>query len=353
MTKRTVMIVLFVVAAVAGCSALLGWYFLWLMPGPALTPRPIIQIDKGDSFRSIASRLQFARVVRSSTVLLIYAELSGTARRIKPGEYQFSGDERIPEVMRHLVRGDVISITVTIPEGLTVHDIAQRLGAAGLVCPPDLERAAREGRLVRALGLGPLGAEGFLFPATYKFPPDATNDRILAMMLSRFYEVITPEAQQRMFELGLNARELVTLASIIEKEARVAGERRLIASVFYNRLKLGMPLQSDPTAEYSFEGESEPAAAAVRIPSTFNTYAFAGLPPGPIANPGLPSIEAALYPAHTDYLYFVARNDGTHIFSRSFKEHEQAIALVRKVALPTPAHPRAPRPHRRSQVMNR
>ncbi len=352
MGKRTIAIIIAAVVAAAGAAAVLGWYFLWLLPSPILTPRPIIRVEKGDSFRSIAARLQKARVVRSSTVLLIYAEISGTARRIRPGEYQFSGGERIPEVMLHLVRGDVIAITVTIPEGLTVHDIAQRLGTAGLVCPPDFERAAREGPLVRALGLGPLGAEGFLFPATYKFPPEATNDQILSIMLSRFYQVMTPSAEERMFELGLDPRQLVTLASIIEKEARVPGERRMIASVFYNRLRLGMPLQSDPTAEYSFEGESEPAAAAVRIPSTFNTYTFAGLPPGPIANPGLPSIEAALYPAHTDYLYFVARNDGTHIFSRSFQEHELAIASVRKVALP-PRSAVAPRPRRRAQVMNR
>lgn len=338
----------------AACAALIAWYYLWLLPGPILTPRPMVSIEKGDSFRAIASRLQKAGVVRSSTVLLTYAEISGTARRIKPGEYEFKGGERIPDVMRHLVKGDTVAITVTIPEGLTLHDIAQRLGVAGLVCPPDFSRAAREGPVVRALGLGPLGAEGFLFPATYKFPPKASNEQILVTMLSRFYQVITPQAQQQMYAMGLSERELVTLASIIEKEARVAGERRMVASVFYNRLKLGMPLQSDPTAEYSFEGESEPAAAAVRIPSTFNTYAFAGLPPGPIANPGLPSIEAALYPAHTDFLYFVARNDGTHAFSRSFKEHQRAIAAMRKVELPNPSQPGRPaRGRGRLQVLNR
>ena len=127
-------------------------------------------------------------------------------------------------------------------------------------------------------------------------------------------------------------RELVTLASVIEREAKVPGERPIIASVFYNRLALGMPLQSDPTAQYNFAGETMRAVAAVRAPSAFNTYEFAGLPPGPIANPGLSSIRAALYPAHTDYLYFVARNDGTHIFSRSFKEHEHAIEEVRRMA---------------------
>ena len=135
-----------------------------------------------------------------------------------------------------------------------------------------------------------------------------------------------------MFELGMSARQLVTMASIVEKEARVPGERPVIASVFYNRLAMGMPLQSDPTAQYNYAGEVEPAAAAIRAASAFNTYTIPDLPPGPIANPGLDSIQAALYPAHTSYLYFVARKDGTHIFSRSLKEHKRAIAEVKRSA---------------------
>jgi UPF0755 protein len=121
---------------------------------------------------------------------------------------------------------------------------------------------------------------------------------------------------------------MVSMASIVEKEAKVPGERPLIAGVFYNRLKIGMPLQSDPTAEYSLDGTVGTAAQAVRTPSAFNTYERAGLPPGPIANPGLKSIEAALYPAHSDFLYFVARNDGTHMFSKSFNQHKRAVVAA-------------------------
>jgi UPF0755 protein len=150
-------------------------------------------------------------------------------------------------------------------------------------------------------------------------------------MLERFYAILTPQVEGRMFELGLNARQLVTMASIIEKEAKVPGERPIIASIFYNRLALGMPLQSDPTAQYNYAGEVEPAAAAIRVRSAFNTYSIPDLPPGPIANPGLDSIQAALYPAHTPYLYFVARKDGTHIFSRSLKEQERAIQQVKRI----------------------
>lgn len=336
MGKQAIRIGALIIGAV-GLMIVSGWYYFWHSAPAAFAHPHEISIDRGESFRSVADRLYAAGVVRSSTVLLLYGELSGSARRVQPGDYAFKGGERIPTVMRHLVNGDFIAVVITIPEGLTVHQIAQRLGAAGLACPPDFERAAHNGPLVRALGLTPLGAEGYLFPATYKFSPRATTSQILAAMLERFYQVLSPRAEQRMFDLGLDAGQLVAMASIIEKEAKVPGERKLIASVFYNRLKLGMPLQSDPTAEYSFEGESESAAAAVRVPTTFNTYAFAGLPPGAIANPGIRSIEAALYPAHTDYLYFVARDDGTHIFSRSFQEHERAIATLKKASLHEPA----------------
>jgi peptidoglycan lytic transglycosylase G len=328
-------------AATALAAAAWGSYYFWFAPTAVFAAPRIVLVKRGEPFRSLARDLKAAGVVRSATVLLLYADFSGAARRVKPGEYAFDGGERIPDVMRHLVAGDFIVVTVTIPEGSTVHDVAERLGQAGLVCPREFEHAARRGALVRALGLGPLGSEGYLFPATYRFPPHATARDILGAMLERFFRVLTPVVVRRAFELGLSPRQMVTLASIIEKEARAPGERRLVASVFYNRMRLGMPLQSDPTAKYSFQTENEPAAEAVRTPSTFNTYMFVGLPPGPIASPGLGSIEAALYPAHTDYLYFVARDDGTHIFSRSLQEQRRAIAMLRKAATGRAANARA------------
>jgi UPF0755 protein len=220
-------------------------------------------------------------------------------------------------------------VTITIPEGLTVHQIAERVEESGLGCQAEFEDDARDGPIVRALGLTPLGAEGYLFPATYRFSPHATGSDVLAAMLARFYTILTPEVEERMFAMGLDARRLVTMASIVEKEAKAPSERPLIAGVFYNRLRLNMPLQSDPTAEYELNGANESAAAAVHSASTFNTYDFTGLPPGPIANPGLKSIEAALNPTQTDYLYFVAREGGIHVFSKSFEEHKRNIASDR------------------------
>lgn len=332
-TRITIALVGLALAGAAGAFT----YYTVLARTAGFQPPRIVSVKRGESLAAIAHDLQKTGVVHSAMVFVIYAEMTGVADVLKPGDYSFKGGERMSRVLRHLVNGDFMSVTVTIPEGMTVHQIGERLEQAGLVCDSEFDTAALDGPIPRALGLGPLGAEGFLFPATYRFSPLAGTSRVLTVMLARFYELLTPQVEQRMFELGLNARELVTLASIIEKEAKVQGERPIIASVFYNRLQLGMPLQSDPTAQYNFAGETERAAAAIRMNSAFNTYAIAGLPPGPIASPGLSSIRAALYPAHTDYLYFVARNDGTHIFSRSFKEHERAIEEVRRTTLHAPS----------------
>ena len=330
MRLRTIIVVLVIVATGVAVAAL---QFFWLgAPEPFPTPRDVM-IDKGESFRSVAHKLEASGVVRNASVMMLYGQFTGEGRRIKPGEYEFKGGERIPEVMHHLTAGDVIAVTVVIPEGLNLHQIAERLQAAGLVCQGDFEDAARDGALVRALGLMPLGAEGYLFPATYHFSPHVTVDGVLSAMLARFFQVLTPQVENRMFALGLTSRQVVTMASIVEKEAKVPGERPLIAGVFYNRLRLGMPLQSDPTAEYSLDGTVDKAAEAVRTPSAFNTYEIPGLPPGPIASPGLNSIEAALYPEHSDFLYFVARADGTHVFSKSFNEHKRAIIASSKVHL--------------------
>jgi UPF0755 protein len=325
-----------VIAIVVGASYAAYSYY-WLSPTERFAPPRELTIEKGESFHQIARALADAGVVRSALAIRMYGRMSRTASQIKPGDYAFKGGERIPDVMRHLVRGDFIVVTVTIPEGLSVHEIAERVALTGLVCEDEFENAARNGAIVRALGLMPLGAEGYLFPATYKFSPHAKTNDVLAAMLARFYQVLTPEVEERMFAVGLDPRRLVTMASIVEKEAKAPAERPLIAGVFYNRLRLGMPLQSDPTAEYELDDAKESAASAVHTTSAFNTYDFTGLPPGPIANPGLKSIEAALNPTQTEFLYFVAQEGGTHVFSKSYDEHRRAIALERKPPAGKPA----------------
>jgi UPF0755 protein len=323
---------------VAGAAAALVCTLIFA-PTSRFEPPREVSIARGESLTAAARNLAQAGVIRSEIAFVAYAETTGLARRVKPGDYAFQGGENTAAVMEHLVRGDFKVITVTIPEGMTLHQIGQRLGEGGLFCDYSFAEAATNGAIPRVLGLGSHGAEGFLFPATYRFGPHATPEQVVTAMLARFYEILTPAVEERLFEVGLTARQMVTMASIVEKEAQVPGERPLIAGVFYNRLRLGMPLQSDPTAQYDASGEVSHAVAAVHMPSAYNTYNIVGLPPGPIANPGLSSIMAALYPGHTDYLYFVARSDGTHIFSKSFEDHQRAIAELRRAA----AHAGPPR----------
>lgn len=329
---KNITFVVLAILILAG-SALL--YRFWLEAGPLLNPSRQVQVRAGEGLRAIALELQAQRVVRSALAFEIFARASGLGRHLQVGEYRFAGGETVAQVLGHLARGEAVYITITVPEGATVHQIAERLDEAGLVCDWRFEQAARNSPLIRALGLTPLGAEGYLFPATYRFAPGATVERILATMLARFYAVLTPQIEARITELGLTTKQLITLASMVEKEAKVPAERPLIAGVFYNRLRLHMPLQSDPTAEYGNPGVPEQAVTAVHTPSAYNTYTIAGLPPGPIANPGMASIEAALYPTPSDYLYFVARKDGTHIFSRSLKQHDRAIESLRRQVVPT------------------
>jgi len=336
----------------AGALCVVLIWTLWFNAGPRFTQPRIVVIRPGESFKSIALKLRQAKIVRSAWLTIIYGHFSGVDRELRPGEYAFAGGERIDQVLAHLAKGEALVVAVTVPEGFTTRQIGERLERSGLVCANDFVRAAAHGAVVNLLQLGPTGAEGYLFPATYRFSPGASADQIVAAMLERFYDILTLDVEEREFSLGITTHQMLTLASIVEKEARIPAERPLIAAVFYNRLRLGMPLQSDPTAEYSPDGVSRSAYQAVHTPSPFNTYDFVGLPPGPIASPGLAAINATLYPAHTDYLYFVARNDGTHIFSRSLPEHQRAVAALRKATRTQSGkkRPRSPEPQTAAQA---
>ena len=319
------------VAAAFGLSAAASLFYFIIRPTPVFVPPRIVSIDKGESVTSAARRLSRSGVITNFLAFILYAELTGQARRVKPGDYAFKGGEGIPEVLHHLVNGDFMVVTITIPEGMTVHQIGERLQAAGLACDSLFDRIALNGRLSQALGLGALGAEGFLFPATYHFSPLATSDQILAAMLERFYAVLTPQVEGRMFELGMSVRQLVTMASIVEKETGAENERSMIAAVIFNRLKKKMPLQMDPTVSYGFPNFVGPITKSdLRSMHLYNTYTHSGLPPGPICSPGKEAIFAVLNPADVKYLYFVSRNDGSHIFCESLGCHERAVRKWQK-----------------------
>ena len=232
------------------------------------------------------------------------------------------------EVLRRLESGRVVTHQVTIPEGFTALDIAQLLASERLADPVRFMALVGDPALATRLGLPGPTLEGYLFPDTYRLSRGMGEEEILQIMAARFRQVVPADIEARAERLQLDIRGVITLASLIEKEAKQDRERPIIAGVFLNRLRLSMPLQSDPTAVY---GAPDPRRRVTPLDlqrkTPYNTYQNPGLPPGPIANPGLSSILAVLSPARVSYLYFVAKNDGTHFFSRTLDEHTHAVRL--------------------------
>jgi UPF0755 protein len=309
-----------------------GAWVWFALNGPAgsgdqTAPRVVLIRPNTSSF-GIATALKEAGIIRSRLGFLAAAIMRGAHRRLLPGEYEFDRQVSLLEVVRRLEQGRGLVHRVTIPEGLAAQQIAQLLGERGLVDRDRFLRLLRDRALLQGYGVEADSLEGYLFPDTYRLVKGQGEDAIIHRMVRRFHEMFGPEEQARADELGMPVREVVTLASLIEREAKVPQERPLISAVFHNRLRVRMPLQSDPTVLYALSRFSGRLTKAnLQAPSPYNTYVNHGLPPGPIANPGRASITAALYPAATRYLYFVSKNDGTHAFSKTLREHE---VLVRR-----------------------
>jgi len=286
----------------------------------------VITVLPGQHFKMIASQLEGAGIVRDSLKFKLFARFKGYDKRIKAGEYRLSSVLSPKQVLEIMVSGKVALYRITIPEGYNLVQIAGIVSEMGLAEEPVFIRTAIDPVIVNALGVDAGSLEGYLFPDTYYFPKGLPLDEILGTMVNRFREIFSAEWQERARQMGMSVHQAVTLASIIEKETGAAFERPLIASVFHNRLAKGMRLSSDPTVIYGikdFDGNLTRKHLTTVTP--YNTYLTKGLPPGPIANPGLASLEAALYPAETDYLYFVSKKDSTHQFSTTFKEHNRAV----------------------------
>ncbi|MDH7572803.1 MAG: endolytic transglycosylase MltG [Clostridia bacterium] len=322
------------ILVLAICS--LGFWFERAL-GPATPPgeeEVVVKIPRGSSPGQIAERLRQEGLIRSAVVFRIYLRLQGLEESLKAGEYRLSPSLSVPEIADTLASGNVVRHRVTIPEGFTLKQIAARLAEAGLIDPERFWQVAAEAPFdYDFLRDGPPGTqrlEGFLFPDTYYFSKDMTEEEIIAAMLRRFREAFTPEMEARCRELSLTVREAVTLASLVEREAKLDAERPLVSAVFHNRLRLGLKLESCATVQYLLD-EPRPVLRAedLKIPSPYNTYLHVGLPPGPIASPGLASLRAALYPASAPYLYFVANPDGSHTFSRTYSAHLAASRSIR------------------------
>jgi UPF0755 protein len=284
-----------------------------------------VRIAAGSDLRQIARTLGEAGAVASPVAFVLAARLAGLERSLRPGDYRLDPTLTLPALVHAIAEGRGRGTTVMIPEGWRLEQIAERLAAGGVCGADAFLTRARDHSLLAALGIPGPSAEGFLFPETYSFALPSEPDEVIRAMHRQFLRVWA-ELTQGTPAPALTPLQAVTLASIVERETAAAVERPLVAAVFLNRLRLGMPLQADPTVIYGiedFDGNLRRRDLAAANP--YNTYTVRGLPPGPIAAPGRASLAAVLKPASVDYLYFVARNDGTHEFSHTLVEHNRAV----------------------------
>lgn len=285
-----------------------------------------VTIDPGQGFTRTLEVLEKSKIIRQPDKFKIYARLRGFDTKLKAGDYSVSTSMSPAEILHMMVNGRVKLHKLTIPEGYTVYQIATVVEGAGMVSKEEFIKAATDEAFVREMGIHADSFEGYLFPETYYFPKGVSAKKIISTMVQRFRSVFRDEWKKQAQHLGLSTHEVVTLASIIEKETGAPFERPVISSVFHNRLRKGMRLETDPTVIYGLKNfNGNLTRRHLLTPSAYNTYLNHGLPPGPIANPGREAIEAALYPADTNYLYFVSKRDRTHQFSTNIKDHNNAV----------------------------
>lgn len=329
--KRTMIIIgVFAICLLAGGVGL-SLYRYATTPSGAADISGIVWVKPGQSFSETVTQLQEAGLVRHPEKFRWLAYLKGDERRIRAGEYVLQGSMSPLAILETLVRGKGLLHKVVIPEGSTMFKIGQIVEKAGLVVQEAFLKAASDPGLTKALGVEDETFEGYLFPETYHFAKGVSAREIIEKMVAQFRSVFTPAWAERTRTMGRTVHEVVTLASIVEKETAKPEERPVIAAVFLNRLKRGMRLESDPTVIYGIQDfDGNLTRKDLEIFTPYNTYQITGLPSGPIANPGRASIEAVLYPSQEPYLYFVSKNDGSHHFSLTLSEH---MRMVRRYQL--------------------
>jgi UPF0755 protein len=294
-------------------------------------PPKRVTIPAGSSFATAVDSLVRAKVVSSPRLFRFYASARHRDRDLKAGTYAFQSGASWNDVLDALTRGKGLVHTITIPEGFALSSIATLLGRALSVPPESIIVAASDSALRNRLDVPTPTLEGYLFPDTYTFAEGTSPAEAVRILVARFEKVWKPEWDGRLQELAMSRHDIITLASIVEKEARLAEERPVISAVYHNRLKRGMLLQADPTVQYALGRHVDRVLYKdLEVDSRYNTYKHTGLPPGPIASPGAASIEAALYPANVPYLYFVASPDGHHEFRQTFAEHTEAREQIRR-----------------------
>jgi UPF0755 protein len=327
--KRLILVALLTIglAAIAG----VGWiYFILSRPYKGYTSsETFVEIPSGSSMAAMARRLTDAGVVRNPAAFRLAVWRRGAGRRLQAGEYRFDRPITPAEVVDKIARGEVDLVPITFREGLTIRQMAAVFEEKGFGPASSFIAAAQNGGPIQSLDPDAPDLEGYLFPDTYALPRKATAEQLAGAMVARFQKVLSNDLRSRAQSRGLSLRELVTLASLVEKETGRPEERPLIAAVYWNRLKVGMGLQCDPTVIYALERAGRYAGNItredLRFDSPYNTYRYAGLPPGPIAAPGLASLQAVVEPADVPYLYFVSKNDGSHAFAATLDEHNRNV----------------------------
>ncbi len=329
-SKKRFFIFLLIVILIIGLIC--GMLFInWLNKGgsplnPGSTDTILVTVPPGTSTSGIGVLLESEGVISDARVFRLKSRLDGHDGKFRAGEYSLSPGMSMDEIIEQLLAGRDSTTRFTIPEGYDIRRTADVLEAQGFIDRETFYKEIEEGEFdywfVRDLPKGENRLEGYLYPETYEIFVNASEHDIINRMLSQFNRVFTEEHRNRMEELGLSLAEVMNMASIIEREAVVSEDRPIISGVFYNRLKIGMPLQSCATVQYIL-GEQKPvlSIADTQIESPYNTYIYKGLPPTPICSPGIESINAALWPEETNYIYFLAKGDGSHVFSVTYEEH--------------------------------
>ena len=298
----------------------------WEKPTKPISSEIIITIPPGQGFRATAQQLNDAGLIRHPFKFRLLARLKGDDKKIQAGEYLLAPAFPPSKILQMMVDGKVYLYKLTVPEGYTLRQIAALIAQEDLGDETEFVKAAANRVLLIEKNIEADTFEGYLFPDTYHFPRKVSPEKIITTMAQKFWSVFTPEWKERCRKLGFSIHEVVTLASIIEKETGTPEERPVISSVFHNRLKKRMRLESGPTVIYRVKGfKGNLTRKHLDAQDPYNTYLNRGLPPGPIASPGTESLKAALYPADTAYLYFVSKNDKTHHFSANLGDHNRAV----------------------------
>ncbi len=303
----------------------------FLIPLPIGNKNIEIEIPKGATFRQAVEIFSKERLIRDKILFLFIGRISGIDRKIRAGYYSIYGSMSPLDILKMLKKGQIIEYEITVLEGDSLREVAEKLSEKGIINIEDFMQLSSDEDFLASYKIDAPTFEGYLFPDTYKIPKGMDPEDAIGMMINKMREKYSGELMVRASKLGLSEKEVLTLASIIEKEAATDDERYLISAVYHNRLRKRILLQADPTAIYGIKSFREKITAKdLQRKTPYNTYIIKGLPPGPIASPSIKSINAALYPADVPYIYFVSNNDGTHQFSVTTEEHQAAVKSYRE-----------------------